>query len=158
MIENVQRGNQLAAEEAGSPAFPPERRQRLDHMEVAHAGAKTRFKSPDADDHARIDRKSVAHASEQRAVLLECGATVGDALVVDQQRAILRPGHGEFGLMPIALQHLLVRLHPSKCTLQRRGRYARASRLGAKAGEETLEAIRRGNGGRGKDGGNRSSQ
>ena len=77
MIENVQRGNQLAAEEAGSTAFPPERRQSLDNMEVAHPGAETRFETPDAGDHAGIDRESVAHTRQQRAVLLECGATIG---------------------------------------------------------------------------------
>ena len=155
MVEDVQRGN--AARRGRTPARRPSQ------PSVANASTtwkspipvpKLGFESPDADDHAGIDRKSVAHASEQRAILLECGAAIGDTLVVDQQRAILRPGHGEFGLVPVALQHLLVRLQPGKGALQRRGRYAGAARLGAETGEETLEAIRRGNGGRGKGGGN----
>ena len=144
MVEDAQRGHQFAAEEAGAAAFPGERRQRLDHVEVAHAGAEAGLQAPDAGDHAGIDAEPVLHAAEQRAVLLERGAAVGDALVGDQQGAVLRPGHGELGLVAVALQHLLVRLHAGERAVQRRRRDAGAPRLGAHAGEEVLETVRRG--------------
>ncbi len=120
MIQDAQRGHQFAAEEAGAAAFPGQRRQRLDYVEVAHAGAEAGFQAPDADDDAGVHREPVLHATEQRAVLLERGAAVGDALVGDQQRAVLRPGHGEFGLVAVALQHLLVGLHAGERVVQRR--------------------------------------
>ena len=158
MVEDAQSGHQFAAEEAGAAAFPGERRQRLDDMEVAHAGAEAEFQAPDAGDDAGVDAEAVLYASEQRAVLLEGGAAVGDALVGDQQGAVLRPGHGEFGLVAVALQHLLVGLHAGKRAVQRCGGDAGAPRLGAKAGEEALEAVGRGEGRHREDGGNRGSQ
>src|ERR1044071_1600196 len=67
----------------------------------------------------------------------------GNALVGDEQRAVLRPGHGELGLMPIALEHLLVRLNPGERPLQRRGGNSGAPCLRAQAGEQALETIPR---------------
>ncbi len=100
----------------------------------------------------------VLHASKQRTVLLERGAAVGDALVGDQQGAVLRPGHGEFGLVAVALQHLLVGLHAGEGALQRCGGNADTAGFGAKAGEEALEAVGRGEGRYREHGGKRGSQ
>ena len=158
MVEDAQRGEQFAAEEAGAAAFPGERRQRLDDVEVAHPGTEAGFQAPDAGDHAGIDAEPVLHAAEQRTVLLIGGAAVGDALVGDQQGAVLRPGHGELGLVAVAFQHLLVGLHAGERALQCRRGDAGAPRLGAHAGEEALEAVRRGAGRHGEHGGKRGSQ
>ena len=119
---------------------------------------KLEFQAPDAGDDAGRDGEAILYASEQRTVLLESCAAVGDALIGDQQGAVLRPGHGEFGLVAIALEHLLVGLHAGKCALQRCGGNADAPRLGTKAGEEALEAVGRGEGRHREDGGNRGSQ
>jgi hypothetical protein len=151
MIEDVERGHQLAAEEAGAAALPGERRQRLDHMEVAHAGAEARFEAPDAEDDTWIDTKTVLHAAEQRAVLLIGDPAIGDALIGDQQRPVLRPGHGELGLVTVAIQHLLVRLQAGEGAIQRSGRDAGAARISAQASEKALKAARRGSG-RGQSG------
>jgi hypothetical protein len=112
----------------------------------------------DAGDHAGIDAEPVLHTAEQRAVLLVGGAAVGDALVGDQQGAVLRPGHGGLGLVAVALQHLLIRLHAGERALQCRRRDAGAARLGTHADEEGLEAVRRRMGRHGKHGGKRGSQ
>ena len=143
MIQYLQRGHQLAAEETRPTAFPGQGGQRLYHPEVAGAGAVARLQSPDAGNHPGPNPVALFHLRQQRPVRRDSLATIGDALVANHKAAITRPCHGEFGLVTVPFQHFLIRDHIGEGAIQGRRPYPRLARFRPDIVDEAVKTVLR---------------
>ena len=143
-LEDLQRGHEFAAEERARGGPPTRGWQAPRPRDSRRCTAPKLDSSPQmpAITPVLTPKRCCTRLNSAR-LAAKAGAPVGDALVGDQQRPVARPGHGEFGLVPEALQHLLVQRDPGEGTVQRAGGNAGALRLGPHAGQDSYGRSRR---------------
>jgi len=124
-------------------------------MKAAGLGAEITFQAPDAYDHAWIDTETGMDGLQQGRVGAHRRAAIRDALVGDDAGAVLLPRHGEFRLLAVQLDDLLVRLDAGEGAIERGRGNAGFAGIGAHTGEKVLEIAlgMRGPGGNGDGGG-----
>ena len=119
-LQDLQRRDQLAAEEIAAIALIGQGRQRLDQRQVAAPLAIGRFHAPDGSDHFLIDAVSGLDAAQHAAVLRQRRAAIVLALFRNGVFQIFPQGFLELGLILAALDHLGVLDHVAEGKIQRR--------------------------------------
>ena len=146
----------------GRELRPAKCRQRVDDTEIAHLLAEAELEAPDPQDHPRGHAIGAVDLIQDGACAGQRGTAIRDTCGRHQHRAILRPGQGEFGLVMLPIQHLLVGLQPGKGAVQRAGRNAGTARFRAYRFQVRVETPDRlggvGQERRGQQGGNRGEQ
>src|SRR4029077_3972926 len=108
--EDLERVEQLAAEEGGAARVPGEPRQGGHRGRDAAERAVVRLHRPDGDDYAGRDAVARADLLEQLAMRRERLAAATDQLRGDDAREILLEGEDRFRLRPIAFDDDRLRL------------------------------------------------
>ena len=103
LIDNAQRGDQLAAEEGAAPPLIPQGRQRRDDRVIAHYLAEIALDRPQRDDEARLHAKALLHPLQERQVFGHRGAAVGGLLRGDDLFDKAGESHLVLGLLAVEL-------------------------------------------------------
>ena len=103
VIEDLERREQLAAEERGTPPLPGQRGERRDGRPHAAEAAEVRLDAPDRGDDRRRHAIARADLFEQRRLARECRAPARHQLRRQQPRQIFLERQDRLRLAPIAL-------------------------------------------------------
>ena len=103
--QDLQRGDELFAEEFGAEVVVDQRGQRLHHLEVAEPRAVIALDAPQRDGDLRRKAGRSGEAFDRGAVLRQQRAAALDTLVGDHETLIALPRHLEFGLIARLLHH-----------------------------------------------------
>jgi len=99
LLEDLQRRQELAAEERLAASEARQCRQRRDDAALAEGASIIAFDAPDRHHRLGVDPEGGFDAGERVAPLGQHRATVGDALFIDQARHVIPDRGAEFGLM-----------------------------------------------------------
>ena len=119
LIENQEGVEKFLPEVSAAPAVMGERRQGRDHGITARVPPETGLDSPERDDEARLDPELGADLAQQIAVFGEFLLALLDARRRHHVGQVLLQGHGEFGLVPVMLDHPGNRRQPGKGGIER---------------------------------------
>ena len=104
-LQQLQRGEEFAAEERLSPAEARERRQRHQQRPLAEHAAVVALHAPHRDDGGGIHAIGLRYPAQQFGVRSQHGLSIAYALLVDQGRQIVPQRRGELGLRVQQVQH-----------------------------------------------------
>ncbi|MCW0425722.1 hypothetical protein NB713_003665 [Xanthomonas sacchari] len=138
-LQQLQQREQLAAEERLAAAFAGQGQQRHQQRTLAGDAAVVALHAPHRDHRLRVDTVLLRHLREQVAMRGEHGATIVDALAVDQAGQVVPDRRGELGLCVEQRQHARIRLQAGGEAVEGRLGDARLRRGRAQTGHATGE-------------------
>ncbi|MDT4831565.1 hypothetical protein FQZ97_650800 [compost metagenome] len=141
MLENLQRGDQLAAGELRAAAFVGQGRQRTDDVPVAHVGAEVAFHSPDRHHRFGVDRVAGVDLVQSGRVLCQLALAVAHPQRRNRALQVLPHRADEFGLAAVGFDHCRVGGNPAECLVKSTGADTAGQRVLAEAIAPGLEAF-----------------
>ena len=135
LAHDLERRDQLLAEERGAEVVEGERGEGGNDLEIALPCAVVALDAPQRHHHRGRQPHGRSEAVDQRAVRAEQRLAVLHSLRRHDQALVLGPAHLEFGLVARELHHLGQELHPGQGLLGRAWIDARPDRLGLERGE-----------------------
>ena len=105
VLQDLQRRDQLALEEAPPPPLVGERRQRRDHRHVAAPLAVEALHPPDRGHHLGLDPVARLDRAERPPLLRQRRPPLADPLLRGGDRQIVLERPGELGLVAVPLDH-----------------------------------------------------
>ena len=136
-LDDLQRRDQLLAEQIRPPAVIGERGHRLDRRQIAHEAAEVGLERPERRDHRRRHAKLLLDALEQRAVLGDALDAAVDAVLRHHAVGEFQEGLREDLLAAILVHHRLVVDH----VVRRRRDGARRNAFGNCLALELVEPL-----------------
>ncbi|MCW0438969.1 hypothetical protein NB723_003933 [Xanthomonas sacchari] len=138
-LQQLQQREQFAAEERLATAFTGQGQQRHQQRALAGDAAVVALHAPHRDHRLRVDTVLLRDLREQVAMRGEHGATIVDALAVDQAGQVVPDRRGELGLGVEQRQHARVRLQTGGEAVEGRLGDTRLRRSRAQAGHAAGE-------------------
>jgi hypothetical protein len=139
LIDDLERGDRLAAEHRSAPPLIGQGRERRRHRVAALGLAEIAFDAPQRHDKARLHAEALLHALQQPQILGQVPARVLDTLRIDHLRDEVGKSQRAIGLTLVELDDLGQKLDIPESEIDRPGPDALRECIAPQAGEKTAE-------------------